>query len=318
MRVSNSVLRSFKRCRREWYLSNYRQLRRRVEDTSPVGVALLGTRVHTALEAHYGYGIDPLLALSASYEAARERSNLAVDQLNAEQSYAEIMVSGFLQYVASTGFDEEYEPVAVERILSYPLPEPVGGEEITLTAKLDQVVRRVSDGALMVRDFKTVGSLAKADNLRLDEQMRFYDLLLDLSLANTSDRAGGAIYSMLLRSKRTARATPPFYEQVAINYNEEERISMVIRVNGEIQDLMHVKRNLDNGMDHRRIAYPTPTDYCNWGCPFKQVCPMFDDGSRAEDALSELYVEADPWAYYGDGGLNEVLDRVPLTRRDVI
>lgn len=318
MRVSNSTIRTFKTCRRKYYLGTYRQLQLREESHPATGVALLGTRIHTALEAHYGYGIDPLVALSASYEAARERHTQSWHELNGEQSYAEIMVKGFLEHVATTGFDEEYEPVAVERILSYPLPEPVGGEEITLTAKLDQVVRRVSDGALMCRDFKTVGSLAKADNLRLDEQMRFYDLLLDLSLEGTDDHAGGAIYSMLLRSKRTSKATPPFYLQVPITYNEEERTSMVIRVNGEIADIVHVKRNLDNGMDHRRIAYPTPGDYCNWGCPFKQVCPMFDDGSRVEAALEDLYVEADPWAYYGDGGLNEVLDRVPLTRQNVI
>jgi hypothetical protein len=316
--VSNSVLRTFKTCRRKWYLATYRQLTLRSESHPATASNLLGTRVHTALEAHYGYGVDPLLALSASYEAARERHGDAWHELNGEQSYAEVMVKGFLEYVASTGFDEEYVPVAVERILSYPMEGDWGGEEITLTAKLDQVLRRVSDGALMVRDFKTVGSLAKADNLRLDEQMRFYDLLLALSLEGTSDRAGGAVYTMLLRSKRTIKATPPFYQQVVITYSDEERASMTRRVNGEITDLLRVKRSLDEGADHREVAYPTPGDYCNWGCPFKQVCPMFDDGSRVEAALEDLYVQADPWAYYGDGGLNEVLDRVPLTRQDVI
>ena len=39
------------------------------------------------------------------------------------------------------------------------------------------------------------------------------------------------------------------------------------------------------------------------GCsPFTAVCPMFDDGSAAEDFLSAMYVVRNPLSYYQTQG----------------
>lgn len=74
---------------------------------------------------------------------------------------------------------------------------------------------------------------------------------------------------------------------------------MMTRVTGILSDMARVIRQLDAGADHRAVAYPNPIpDRCPWDCPFIQVCPLFDDGSRVEDAMEATYVkDADPYAY---------------------
>jgi hypothetical protein len=55
---------------------------------------------------------------------------------------------------------------------------------------------------------------------------------------------------------------------------------------------------LNAGADPQDVAYPSPRDTCSWDCDYFAVCPMFDDGSRAEDMLTGLYHEVDPLARY--------------------
>ena len=70
------------------------------------------------------------------------------------------------------------------------------------------------------------------------------------------------------------------------------------RIHGTIADLMNVRKALDTGAEPSYVAYPRPTRDCKWKCQFFAICPMFDDGSAAEQAISEMYEESDPYAYY--------------------
>lgn len=304
LKVSPSEIARFRRCRRSWYLTYYKRWSMDPATTSMVGAAQLGTRIHTALEAYYGYDVDPLGALAFIYDTDRAMRPDAAPELTAEQDWATIMVSGYLEWAAENGVDEEYDVVETERTLDVPLLL-TNGEMAIVSGKLDQIVRRRLDGAILLRDWKTVGTLHKADMLLLDEQMRVYSALLTISSGGM--RVDGALYAMLLRSKRTARATGPFYEQVHINYNGREHESMMIRLRGTLDDMERVTRQLDGGADHRLVAYPTPmTDRCGWDCSFKNVCPMFDDGSRAEDAMRGNFIQRDPYAYRSDEMITKV------------
>lgn len=304
LKVSPSEISRFRRCRRSWMISYVKRWSLDPTTAPVTGYAQLGTRIHTALEAYYGYEIDPLGALALIYEIDRDARPDCASELIAEQDWAMIMVSGYMEWAAECGVDEEYDVVATERTLDVPITL-TNGEMAIISGKLDQIVRRRLDGALLLRDWKTVGTLHKADMLLLDEQMRVYSALL----AITSDgmRVDGALYFMLLRSKRTARATGPFYEQVHINYNGREHESMLLRLRGTLDDMERVTRQLDAGIDHRLAAYPTPiTDRCAWDCSFRHVCPMFDDGSRVEDALRGNFVQRDPYAYRSDDMITKV------------
>jgi RecB family exonuclease len=296
LRKSPSELAKFLRCRRQWALTYYYKWGVDPMKSKPVSAALLGTRIHAAMEAYYGYDIDPVAALAVIYDAERVVRPEFTGELTAEQDWATIMVAGYLDWAAEQGLDEEHEVVATERDIEVAITL-TNGEMALVTGKLDQVVRRRLDGAIQLRDWKTVGTLSKADLIILDPQMRIYSALLAIS--ESGMRVDGALYTMMLRSKRTSRASGPFYEQIHIPYNGHEINNTVIRLRGILDDMERVTHQLDTGADHRLVAYNNPiTDRCAWDCPFTQVCPLFDDGSRADDAMADTYTRnADPYAY---------------------
>jgi len=294
--ASLSEIAKFLRCRRSWYLTYYAKWAVDPAKASPVGAALLGTRIHAAMEGYYGYGIDPFVAIGIIYDQARAARPEFTPQLTGEQDYATIMVAGYLEWAAENGLDEEHDVIATEQEVETYINLSNGGTA-RVHGKLDQIVHRRLDGAMQLRDWKTVGSLAKADLIILDQQMRIYAALL--ALTNPKLRVDGALYTMMLRSKRTARASGPFYEQVFIRYNDAEHESTMLRLTGIMDDMDRVVRQLNDGADPRRVAYHHPiTDRCAWDCPFVRVCPMFDDGSRVQDAMANEFLRnSDPYAY---------------------
>lgn len=315
LRVSPSEIAKFLRCRRSWALTYFFKWGVDPMKTSPVSAALLGTRIHAAMEGYYGYGIDPIQALAVIYDQARDQRPEYTPQLTGEQDWATIMVDGYQHWAAENGLDEEHDVVATERELETALLL-ADGEMAIVTGKLDQIVRRRLDGALLLRDWKTVGTLGKADTIVLDPQMRIYSALL--AIAHDGMRVDGALYTMMLRSKRTARALGPFYEQVHINYNGHDHTNMLTRLRGVLSDMERVTRQLQTGTDHRLVAYPNPIpDRCPWDCPFVQVCPLFDDGSRVEAALEANYVKnADPYGYRRLDLLGQVKETLGIAQGD--
>ncbi len=211
------------------------------------------------------------------------------------------MLEGYLEWLEETGVDSEFDVISNEEILRTPLLDG----RVILQGKLDQRLRRKSDGTRLVRDFKTVGqSFAEyAKTLQMNEQFLTYLTLEAANNPSPDDRSSGAMVTMIKKVKRTASAKPPFYENATVNHNIFTLRSFWERINGVVRDLMVVKDALDAGESHLSVAYPTPSRDCSWKCPFYSICPMFDDGSAVEAAISDMYTEEDPYAYYSDGKL---------------
>jgi hypothetical protein len=316
-RVSHSEINAFKRCRRQWYLNWIRGFTTRPESRPPVGVMQLGTNVHLALEAWYGYDLDPVAVLEWVYRGLIAERPYAAAELTSEKSYAVTMVEGYLQWAAESGVDEEFEVIGTEKLMTAAIlvPDPfadgvVESRPVMLTGRIDQTIRRRDGtGRAYIRDWKTVGDLTKADALQRDEQMRWYDLMYYLASRADPEAAvmSGVYYTMLKRSKRTLRATPPFYEAVSIHYTAADRESMLMRTHQVVGELLTVQGALESGADHRQVAYPNPeeTGHCRY-CQFRDVCSLADDGSRFEDALMGTYTVGDPYAYQTVDTISEV------------
>lgn len=133
--------------------------------------------------------------------------------------------------------------------------------------------------------------------LPMNEQMKGYVLLHTLT-GDPNQRIVGAIYNMMRRVKRTEKAKPPFYQRVEVQHNPTEIHTFRERTIGVVHHMESARRALDADGDHHRIVYPTPTKDCAWQCPFAQVCTLFDDGSRVEAALDNLFVVGDAYDYY--------------------
>ena len=296
IRISNSEIQTFKDCRRKWWLSYYRRLRPRTE--SKTGALALGSRVHQALDDYYSKGI-PLLeahaALIAQDKADLEAQIRDTYDLDAEAELGRIMLEGYLDWIEENGIDAELEMISTEEIIEMPLFDG----KVILQGKIDMRVRRKADGVRMFRDFKTVGGSFTdfAAMAHMNEQILTY-MMLETAQNKEGERSEGGIFTMLKKVKRSANARPPFYEQMEVRHNVFALRSFWKRIHGVIADMMRVRKALDEGEAHQFVAYPKPSRDCKWKCQFFAICPMFDDGSAAEQALSEAYVSSDPYGYY--------------------
>lgn len=264
-----------------------------------VGPLALGTRIHAALEEHYVSGTPLLVAHQKFVEIDKEiliSESREIEPLESEADLGRIMLEGYLEWIEETGIDSDLEFISAEEVVTMPM----FSGEVELQGKLDMRVRRKSDGARLFRDWKTVGgSLSEyANQLEMNEQNLTY-MLLEMMKEGEEGRSDGGIFTLFKKVKRTARATPPFYDQIEVRHNVFTLRSFWDRIHGVISDIMRVRKALDDGEPHALVAYPNPTRDCKWKCQFASICTMFDDGSSAEQALTDMFDEADPYDYYG-------------------
>jgi hypothetical protein len=298
IKISNSEIQTFKDCRRRWWLTYYRRLKPKMKDYT--GALALGSRIHEALDRHYSTGIDLLDAhaelikedIKKMTDANRDTSNLET-----EAELGRVMLEGYLEWVELEGIDAELEMISTEEILERPMMDG----KVVLQGKIDMRVRRKIDGARMIRDFKTVGgSFADFGAMaHMNEQVKTYMILDEAQEQDDDSRTDGAIFTMLRKVKRGAYAKPPFYDQIEVRHNRFTLRAFLEQLEGTFEDMLRVRDALDAGGSHYKNAYPTPTKDCKWKCQFFAICPLFDDGSAAEAALSDSFESADPYGYYG-------------------
>lgn len=313
--ISNSELRTWRRCRRKWYLTFYRELGPKKTEEALTGSLAFGSRIHLCLERMYMNNEDPMevyeeLHSKVVYDILlRETQHGFVDsdlrkKAQDERELGHAMLEGYVAWTQETGLDEGVKLAGAEVVVEV----ASGVEGVRLRGKLDQRVYREIDGARLFRDFKTAAGLTDGPKmLPLDEQMKFYMLLERLdSMSKTGDAPSeptmGGLYTMLKKVKRTARAQPPFYAQVEVHHNKRELESMWLRTHKRINEMLEARRELDNGGDQRYWVDPFPTKDCTWDCPFLAVCPMMDDSKPEvyEAMLGELYERRDPYERYSE------------------
>jgi hypothetical protein len=164
---------------------------------------------------------------------------------------------------------------------------------------VDAQVERDIDGVREFIDHKSVGDFDRATKfLKMRNQMLHYHLIHWLASEEGEKRCDGALYNMLRRVKRTAKAKPPFYLRKSVPHSELQLRAYKARLLGEARGMARAEKMLDAGVPHHQAVPPSPSDDCSWKCEFAAVCPMFDDGSRAEDMLQVVYHRGDPWQRY--------------------
>lgn len=297
--VSNSEISCFMRCPRQWMLRYVHGYAIPHDREPATGSMQLGSRVHAALEADKksGDGLGPVHWLSQLYGAETLARPEYARELEAERELAEVMLTGYLEWAAETGLDEDIDILAAESDVTAEMPGMPG---VTLRGRLDQMIRRRSDGAILFRDWKTTGSLEVANDLYMSPQMRFYVMLQRLRAAQdgTPPAEGGQVVYMK-RSKRTVRAEPPFYAVHEARYNRDILNSTYLRTRGILTRMIQCRQQLEAGLDHREIAPSVATGTCSWDCKaFYDLCGLMDDGSDWGGMATAELITEDPYAYY--------------------
>lgn len=307
--VSNSEVQDFKTCRRKWYLRWIAGLAPKAEKMS--GVRDTGTRLHIALETKYqpgppvkdGVVMAELLAAQAIDREKEEARGDFADIPALEKAFVleRIMLEGYLDWLRETGADSDLEIIEAESYAEVELDGVAGNSSllpVKIIGKKDVKFRDRRTGALGFMDHKSVQTFT-VPMLRSNQQALHYKLLDFLLTPPGEPFAQVALYNMLRRVKRTAKAVPPFYKRVAIEHNQHELNAYTMHLVGTVTDMQMVEAQVrDEPALLPMLIYPTPTRDCSWKCPFMKVCPMFDDGSRVEAALEEHYRPLDPLEYY--------------------
>jgi len=297
-------MQSFKDCRRKWWLGYYRALK--PKEKTLVGPLTLGSRIHNALEAFYTTGENPVDEYerlqridNALFEQTKDASNPEkVKKYNNEAELGRRMLEGYMEWLDEQNPDADLEVISAEKKISIHLESD---PRVEVMGKTDLKVRRKSSGSRALLDHKSALSFnSYYETAHMSEQLMLYVILEQEDPEGADSAVDGGIYNLLKKVKRTASAKPPFYERVDVRFNKKTLESFRIRMEGTVRDIMAVRDGLDNGEDHRSIAYPRPSNDCTWKCPFFKVCPMFDDGSSAEAMLEDQYEQGDPNARYGE------------------
>lgn len=307
VRLTNSEMKQVHRCRRKWYLGTYRGLRRRGSQdfNRPLSI---GSRIHDVLAFFYepGFNRDRGAAMTYFWHGVA----LDVDahptfdkDIEKEADLCDAILEGYFDWVEEEGVDSEYEVVAPEDEVEVPLIEGA-----TLLSKIDVIVKHVEDGTLGNLEHKTGGDFRLAERAQIDTQFLTEHLVQFLRRIDQGEDAESnsvrfVVLNMLKKSKRTARAKPPFYKREEVHHNVDELRSHWRHAAEVARQVLAMRERLDGGYSHHDVCPPNPTRDCTWDCPFKDVClsGMMDDGSDYEGFLSEHYEVGDPLERYVQG-----------------
>lgn len=270
-----SALAEWSNCRRKFSLQYVGKWE---PNTHEINTADIGTMVHAGLEAYYT-GADPVIKFNELLETVQDGP-----ELRDAVATAQTMLDGYIDWVAQEALDLGWSSLLNEEQLEYEIFPGV-----MLTGKIDQLIVD-SMGDVFLIDHKTVSNLSQYDNLEQNQQLLFYDFLLRKSRGITPD---GAMINMLRRTKRTTRTKPPYYGRSTVRFNETQRTTFEEQLVGLVQDVMEAEQRLERGESWQAVMRPRPTSDCSWRCPFKNVCPMFDNGDYAMEYLQDNFKQRD-------------------------
>jgi hypothetical protein len=296
--LTHSEMTRWQACTRGWWLTYYRQLRRRHELPS---LPNIGNLVHDGLEAYYRGELErPAdLVRARADKTIAEHPDFA-EQIEKDAEMATIMLDGYIEEVIVTGMDAGFEIVGVEQAVEM----PVG--PFKLRGKIDARLRRLIDGALLQLEHKTVANLTDIPKYAQSApQFLTYDLLAMMLALETGDEnihTDGVLLNMLRRVKRTARAKPPFYGRHEVRHNLDELRSHYRHVVALGKEMQTARDKLSSGMSHHDVCPPNVNRDHSWQCPCREITAMFDDGSDVEAFIGDFFEPHDPWARYNTEG----------------
>lgn len=287
MRIGSSEIRSWLRCRRQWWLRYYRGYMTPEGDNRPANV---GNMVHKALETYYGTAtaVQPLDSLLPMYEKMLESFPNLEESLTRDRDLAVTMVTAYMDWLKDTLVDIDLDYYESESAVEAPL----GDTGFILTARIDARAKRKSTGGRVSMDHKTVKSLDElVKTAQIDGQFLSYNLV-DMLASEDQSKGDGLIINMLRRvDSANPNAKPPYFSRYEVHHNLQELRSHWKHLVAICTQIEKATNQLKSGMDHQTVVPPSPSKDCSWGCNFKGVCPMFDNGSNAEGFLGAMYTK---------------------------
>lgn len=292
--VTHSDIAAFLRCRRSWAWGFMQDLSTREVEW---GALALGSRVHAALEAFYRHGTDPAVEHQRlANEAIASAEAAGAPPWGMDTLYQDIVIGrncidGWKMWMEETGADHGLTLFGVEEMIEMPI---LGGA-VTLRGKVDRLMTRDSDGAIIMDDWKTTGQWHAGLREKLERSYQHHVYLAICRHVYPTRYIAEANYTVIKKSQRNMGFAAVERFRVPGTTRSAERklkqIEFIVALMLEAIDDIKA-----NGMDH---AVPSPDESCRW-CNFKQPCEIYDDAGpeAAEALLHEHYIVGRKHARY--------------------
>ena len=306
--VSGSEFKTFRRCRRKWMIEYVLRVTLPKPEAGALGTGILS---HAGLETITNGGtldeaklkIKSVLGdtIESLADLPPEVFGHAVESWTAAADDAQNYVTGYVEWLEDSGADQRYETYGAEEELTMDLVEFEDHEgnktKWVLRGKLDRrAYDRFTEQHLFM-DYKTCARFEDiTEAAPRNEQFPTYELLLRHNYPD--ERCGSGVWRMLRKVKRAKDGDGEFYRDHQATYNDKMLDALTLRYQLMAGEMHAIETFVKQGKWF--VAYPNPTWSCAWDCPYRHECPMFDDGSRVEDAIKDMYVEFDPYARYGE------------------
>lgn len=289
MKITASEVYAFLKCRRAWRL-RYAEGWGKAPDPGAVGPLQIGTLVHTGVEAWYnsldrGAALDAAeQAVQANIEALLEAGREGdVSDVRKAGDLVEIMLDGYVDWLEETGADAGIQVTGAEQII-----ETRGVGDCTLLGKLDW--QGTIEGAPLIFDAKTcMTALDQEIQGPMSLQFKHYSLIWYL----LHDEIPEIRIRWMRKVKRTARAVPPFYGEVAFKHSPSTLMRYGRQLDRIVEDMQRERQ------EQRVAILPTASRECP-SCTFFPVCSSIDTEfpDAVDDMLMWSYTQTDPLERY--------------------
>ncbi len=262
-------------CRLAWSLG-YREGWRPIRSATPLE---FGIAVHRALEEYYGESADLVRAFTEAWDSREGVLDSADFREHRELGIA--MLRGYREFYRGK---DNFEVLATETTLQRPLPTPSGGRsKCVINARLDGLVRSLTDGHLYVLEHKTFSRFT-ASWLELDHQMSA-QVWLGRALAENLGVEGkvvGVIWNGLRKQAPGPNVRQPLFERRTVTRTERHLAIFLERAYWQYR-MFYAARGEEIPI------FPEPEQVRCSMCDFAAVCRVYQSGGDWEFLLKSSY-----------------------------
>lgn len=318
--TSYSDITRYRQCPRAWYLGSFLGLRK-IKETR-YGPLPFGTRVHLALEVaekqQRWEEIDLIWneLMQNEFDHWKTLKLPAPKELTWESKTGHVMVTGYMRWREEQHYDVNWEIIGIETQFGeyVDLALPDGRTALVLfRGKADIIMRRVSDGAIYILDYKTAANFSE-DTLVKQENSPQGPMYIYLQRAtgkgDPSLQAEGVIYDLLKKVQQSKAAAPPFYKRLVVPVTKARLSAALSNLAASAEDIVRVTEALLDGRDHLDVTPYNREWWCH-RCQFKNPCLLMQTGNLlgAQDMLNDQYVQGDPMErYHKEAEVAAILD----------
>jgi hypothetical protein len=290
LRIRQSSIKEFLRCRRKWAFDYLESIEKVRDPNQPHPYFSLGTLIHSGIEAYWTGG-NPAKVVQDAQNAVIDAANQNLQPLSKEWvdvfKYGNAMMSGYPNWAESGEF-QNIKVTGCEQEMEWHVGV-INGIDVTITGTVDRLEEDRITGWKGVGDIKSTQSFLRA-NAHLF-QLLTYGILVEETLGWLPDYV---VTEQIKKVLRTGAAKPPYYLRVEPYVNEP----MFARHREHLVEIVHDMTSLllrynMVGVESTGL-YPNRTKECEYDCPYMPICTGLDDGSNYQNIILTNYKKKEP------------------------